>query len=280
MAEAMTFTITGPNGEEQQVSVPAEAVYSAVEGAGYVKPDKVAKDLARRVDTIIKNKGLRDPKELLTDDEFLAQARAGFVKETEAGGAKDQLREALDKQAREINERDVKPLQTKLTAKEEREEVLLGRDLERQIVQAARDAGVQDRFLKSRNGKPPLIVQQLSDMFAFDDDGREFFAAKGEDFVLSKKDGENTYQTVAEAIEEWAQDPANADLLDKTGQAGPSRDRINGNGNGVVRREAGVVVLSEEEASDVPTWNKALEQVGGDASKIRVKRNSERQLFM
>jgi hypothetical protein len=276
--ETMTFTITGADGQEQQVTVPADSVYSAVEGAGYIKPDKVGKDIERRVASIIKNKGLRDPKELLTDDEFLAQAREGFVKAEEASGAKDQLREALDKQAREIENGKLKPLQDQLAARQAKEDVLLARDMERQILNAAREAGVQERFLKSRNGRPPLIVQQLQDMFAYDDDTSEFYASKGEDFVLSKKDGDNTYQTIAEAIEEWAQDPANADLLDKSGQPGPSRERTGNGGGG--RHEPGIVILSEEEASDTPTWTKALASVNGDASKIRVKRNAERNLFM
>lgn len=274
--DTFTFTVAGPDGKETEVTVPQDAVFQVVEGKGFIREDKISKDIDRRVRSIIEKKGLKDPKELLTDEEFLAQAREGYVPKATDGKDGDgaaasakQLHDALERQRQDLLNKEVKPREDKLTAAQQREEMLLQRDLDRQLGIALRDAGIKKSLL-------PAAVTMLRERMALNDEDGEFYVADDKDnFVLSKLGGANTYQTVIEGVMEWAADPTNADWIDAQGQGGP------GVGTGKGRRgeggEPGVITVTEEQAQDGNFMSGVLQKVGGDWTKVRIKRTQSSQ---
>jgi hypothetical protein len=299
-AEVMTFKIAGEDGKETEVSIPNDAVFRAVEGAGFVREDKIAKDLDRRVKSIIEKKGLKDPKELMKDEEFLASVREahGWIPKPDGSTvdpatgetvSRREMQEALNRQQKQLTDeaerkrqalltQEVTPREEKLRAAAEREEILLAKDLQRQILLAAREAGVKVPFLTSKNGRPAPIVQLLADQFAYDDETREFYSSDADgNFLLSKnREGENTYETIMEYVLSWATDPANKDMIDTTGQGGPGVGGSRGRREGA---EPGVVTISEEQAQDGNFMNGLLTKVGGDWGKIRIKRGGDQKFI-
>jgi len=271
--ETMPFKIAGADGKDVEVQIPMAAILDAVKDT-HVQKDRVAADLDKRVQSIIKNQGLRKAEELLEDEAFVAQVLEkhgvkGGTSDDKAAAAK-QLQDAIAKAIADVKEKQIKPLEEKLTAKETREQSLLVKDLERQIVQAAAAAGLKKSMLRPLGkGKPAAVVAMLSDMFAYDDETNEFYTSEdGENFVLSTDPNSGTtYETVAERIAKWIEDPANADFVDSTGQKGPGVSGTKGGKGG----EPGVIFLTPEEAGNHRLWTEAVKKVGGDASKVRVK---------
>ena len=256
------------DGKEVKVEIPDTFIQAAVKDT-HLPKDSVAKDLDKRAQAIVKNQGLRKPEDMMSDADFVAQVleKHGQKRNTQSDdAAAQQLRDALARQAKDIATRDIEPLKRTLEEKSSRERSLLIRDLERQIIQAAAPH-VKDGLLKAPKDRPAPIVTLLEDAFAYDEETGEFYAAEGDNFVISGS-GESTYKTVAEYVQDWVASKENADWL-RPGQAG------SGATGGTGRRgEAGSVTLTAEEASDARVYGKALEKVGGDHSKIRVNRGN------
>lgn len=266
-AEVFEFTVAGENGVETKVAVPQESVAAAIEGKGWVRQEKIGADIDRRVRSIIEKQGLKKPEELLKDEDFLKQARDGFVPVGTGhdGDAQKQLLSALEKQRQDLENREIKPREEKLTAAQQREEALLARDLDRQLGIALRDAGVKKALL-------PAAVAMLRERMALNDEDGEFYVADDSDnFVLSKTGGKNVYQTVAEGVADWAGDATNADWLDNQAQGGPGV--ATGKGRRGDGGEPGTIQVTEEQARDGNFMAQQLAKVGGDWQKIRIKRD-------
>lgn len=265
--EVFTFKVAGTDGTEHEVAVPQDVVFQAVDGHGMIREDKVGKDLDRRVRSIIEKQGLKTAEEFLSDAEALKKAREGYVPVGSGhdGDAQKQLVSALEKQRADIENREIKPREEKLTAAQQREETLLQRDLDRQLGIALRDAGVKKALL-------PAAVAMLRERMALNDEDGEFYVADASDnFVLSKTGGQNVYQTVAEGVGEWAADQANSDWIDAQAQGGP------GVGGGRSRKgdgEPGTIQVTEEQARDGNYMAGVLQKVGNDWSKVRIKRDA------
>lgn len=277
-ATAVTFTLKGADGKDVQVQVPREAVLDAVKET-HVPASRFDAEIDRRVKGIVKNQGLRKAEELLDDESFAAQVaeKHGLVKKSDgapdAAAQSQQLKDAIAKALADVEAKRIKPLEEKLTAKEAREEALLAKDLERQIIQAAAPY-VRKALLKSPAAhKQAPIVAMLADMFAYDAESGEFYVADGKDnFVLStRRDSTSPFKTVDEAIAEWVANKENADFL-LPGQTGPGAGGGAGGQHGAVM---GAITLSAEEASDAEVFRAALAKVGGDVTKVRVRRPGE-----
>lgn len=272
----VTLTVKGPDGKDQQIQVPQEVVLDAVKET-HVPAARFDAELDRRLKGVIKNQGLRKAEELVDDETFLASVmeKHGLVKKGEGApdpaAASAQLKDAIAKALADVEQKRIKPLEEQLTAKAAREDALLAKDLERQIIQAAAPY-VRKALLKpTAPGKPAPIVAMLADMFAFDEDTGDFYVANGDNtFVLStRRDSDNPFKTVEEAVAEWVANKENADFL-APGQSGPGVQ-----GGGGAGGHVGVITLTAEEAQDARTYNAALAKVGGDHAKIRVKRPGE-----
>lgn len=270
----VSFTVKGADGKDLQFQVPQEAVLDAVKDQ-VVPTSRFDAEIDRRVKGIVKNQGLRKAEELIDDEEFLGKIaeKHGLVKKGEGDGKPDaaaasaQLKDAIAKALADVETKRIKPLEEKLTAKQAREDALLAKDLERQIIQAAAPYVRKALLKSSAPGKPAPIVAMLSDMFAFDEDTEEFYVAAGDNtFVLStRRDSDSAFKTVEEAVAEWVANKDNADFL-APGQGGPGVGGGAGN-TGTV----GTITLTAEQAQDARTYNAALTKVGGDHSKIRVQ---------
>lgn len=269
--QTVVLKVAGADGAETEVQVPREAVLAAL-GGEYLPKDTIGKELDRRVASIVKNKGLRTVDEFLSDDEVIAKV---LEANKHKAGAKDepvtpeQIRAAVAEARKEWEAKELSPLKesnTKLTA---REEELLVRDMERQIIQAAAAAGVKPALLKSpRKGVDAPIVAMLRDVFAFDAESGEFFVADGDHFAFDPQgNNENPYKTIARYLEDWVGDKDNAEFV-VPGQGGAG---VSGNRGGG-RPTAGFVELTQEQANDQKTFQAALEKVGGDYTKLRIQR--------
>lgn len=268
----ITFQVTGADGKATEVAVPASAVLDAVKDT-HVPKDRIEADLNRRVQSVLKNGGYRKQEELLDDEEFAGKIaeKHGFTKgaATNDGDAAKQLKDAVARALADVDTKTVKPLTEKLAAKEKRENELLVRDRERQILQAAADAGIKKAMMKAlAKGRAAPIVAMLEDTFEYDQESGEYYVSKGDgEFVLStSKDADQTYQTISEFVAGWAADPANADFVDPTGQKGAG---VSGGGKGA-RGAVGEIVLTHDEAQN-GGYEAALKKVGGDHTKVRVR---------
>lgn len=258
--ELVPFSITGADGKVSEVMVPRTAVLEAVKDT-HVAKDRIDTDLNRRVQAIVKNQGLKTVDEFLADDALVAQAaeKFGFVRK-DADTASQQLRDALAKQRADVETKEITPLKKQLEERQERENALLARDLDRQLTIALRDVGCKKNLTKA-------AIAELRDQLAYDEDTAEFYAADANNqFILSTGPGKGTYKTVEELVNDWAEKADNADFLDKSGQGGPGV----GAGKKSGRAGNGVVTLTPEQAGDGPTLRKALESVGNDWSKLNI----------
>jgi hypothetical protein len=269
--ETVTFKVTGADGKVTDVVVPQTAVLEAVKES-HVPKDRIEADLARRVASMIKNGGYVKQDELLDNAEFAGRVaeKHGFTKGTAGGddAAAKQLKDAIARAMADLDTKTIKPLTEKLAAGEKREKDLRLRDRERQILQAATDAGIKKPLLKAATkGKAAPIVAMLED--AYVEYNGDYVVSDGKDgYVLStSRDPEQTYKSIAEHVAEWAADPANADFVDPTGQRGAT---VGGGGKGG-KAVAGEIIMTHEEASDGTSYAAALAKVGGDHSKIRVR---------
>lgn len=265
--ETMELTGLGADGKEVKITVPAAAIYGLVKET-HLPKDAVAADLDRRAQSIVKSGGYVKRDDLLADEAFVASVLEKHGKKANEGdgAAAQQLKDALARQAADLDAKIVGPLKKSLEEKGKRESSLLVRDLERQIIQHAAPY-VRDGLLKAPGkNKPVPIVTLLEDAFAYDEETGEFYVADGDNFVISGS-GHSTYKTVEEYVGEWLADPVNADWL-KPGQGGAGATGQGSKG----RPGDGSITLSAEEASDARVYGKALEKVGGDHSKIRVQR--------
>lgn len=271
MADSVMVKVAGADGKETEVAVPMSAIMDAVKDT-HVPKDRIESDINRRVQGIVKNQGLRKPEELLDDETFVAQVLEKHGGKPKGGDdeASKQLKDALAKARKDFEDKELGPVKARLQEKEDREQALLVRDLERQILQAAADSGVLRSLLKApARGKPAPIVSMLEDTFAYDAETGEFYVADGDSFVLSTSaDKSTTYKGVDEYVKEWASQKENADFL-QPGQRGPG---MGGQGDrGGPRGGTGSVVLTPEEAGNYATYQDALKRVGGDHSKIIVR---------
>jgi hypothetical protein len=216
----------------------------------YVPKKTFSAELDRRATSIIKNKGLRAPDELLDDEEF----RAKFIERhglDPSKGAKD-FQEQLTRERESLMNREVKPREEKLGKLTERLQRKINRELEAEIMQAAANVPTLRRSLlrATAQGAPAPIVSLLREAFGYSEEHDRWFA-KGKDGFAYPKGGDDPYKSVAEMVAEWAADPANADWHDSQRQAGPEARPANGVGG------AGAVTISREDAKDPAKYRKA-----------------------
>lgn len=267
--DLVSFTVEGENGATHTFKVPRSAVLDTVKDT-HVPKDRVSADIDRRVRSIIENQGLKKADELLADDAFVQRVaeQHGLVKKgseansASAEAAAQQIRDALARQRAEIEQREIKPRDEKLTLAEQREERRLSRQLDRDLNIALRDAGVKKALL-------PAVVGMLRDRFGYDDEADDFFVEdpKTGDPMISSGSGKNTYKDINEFVQEFVEQSENAEYLDRQTQGGPGVSGSRRPGG-----EAGTVTLTAEQASDASVYNQALQKVGGDHSKVKILR--------
>lgn len=210
------------DGKEIDIEIPDDVIA----GAGFTKSETFQQELTRRAMSIARGAGLKDPKELLKDPEFVKQvleatgAKIPDANATDAEGKAVQA--ALDRQRQDILNREVNPLLEKQKVAEAENEKLLERDLQRQIIMSAAATGVVKKGLlkpTTAGGEPP-IVAMLSGVFGYDTDTKEFYVLEGEGFAFSQN-GATQYMTVQEYVDRWIADKDHADFIDSAGQRGP-----------------------------------------------------------
>lgn len=238
------------DGKPVEVEVSNEQIASSGE---FLQKEQFSAELTRRALSIAKSQGYKLPEELVKDPDFVKKvlSEAG-VDLSKQGDQAQAVKDALDRQKRDLTEGVVKPLEIKVTAAEQREEELLQRDLQRQIIMAAGAAGIKKTMFKAGPGGVPPIVSMLMDNFAFDTEKREFYVVEGKDresFAFSQLgDASQPYMTVEEFVNRWAQDKANADFIDVRGQAGPG---LAGAAGRPTNQAGNVVHISKTDSRDL-----------------------------
>jgi hypothetical protein len=170
--------------------------------------------------------------EALKDDEFKGKALTAWGINLDQLAKDGELNAEKVKALRGEWERAaLEPVQTELKKSQEKLGRLTGRQLEAEILAAATSVGVRKEFLRPpMEGASPLLVTALRDRFQFDPETDRFYEidAKTGKPKLSAA-GDSDYRTVAEALQRWSEDKANADYLEKRTPTGP---RIQGAGGG------------------------------------------------
>ena len=203
-ASAPTIRVSH-NGTEIEIPRPAGLLTPQEVADKYVPKGTHNAEMARFRTQLDAVKNYRDPNELLADESFRSQAieKWGIT----PGKTQAQFQEQIERAKLELQEREIKPRETKLAKAKEQIDRLRAKDLKGQILQAAAVAKVEDKYLKSptKNGRP-LIVSMLEDAFAFDEENGEWFAkgTSGTPFAFSQS-GETPYMTTSEFIQIWAQ---------------------------------------------------------------------------
>lgn len=229
----MKITGTGSDGKPIEVDVP---------DGTFVPSDALARDYIPRAAhdqefarLRSQSQGLKNPEELLRDQEFRAKALETWgVKQREP--TKDE-QERIAAIRKELEEAEVTPLRSRLEESDTRVRRLLDRRLESELVQAALGAGVKPSLLTRRDGQPAAITAFFDGSLAYDEESDEFYAfdPRQERFVISAEAGRNggsTYKGIREVVTEWAKRPENVDFLHTQRQTGPGFSGTPGGGNG------------------------------------------------
>lgn len=192
------------NGQEIEVQRPA-GVYTQAEIAEKYIPKAAHNDTMARLRREYEPfKSRKSADELLDDPEFktVATTRWGL----DPSKTQQEQVEIVNRRIGEIREREVKPLETKLTKAETVVANLLEKDRNSQIVQAAAAAGVDPKYLKvAVKGGKPMIVALLDGAFAYDKEHGEWFA-KGvgeQQYRFSQVQGGMPYMGITEFISDW-----------------------------------------------------------------------------
>jgi hypothetical protein len=260
------------NGAEIEIPRPEGLVPLTEVNEKYMPKSAFESELGRRVDGVIRNKGYKLPDELLGDEQFRGKAIESWGLKPDQTQA--QLQEQLKKQAEQLNERELKPLQTKLTAAEKKLAIAQTKDLAAQILQTV--AGkVKPGLLKSpATGAMPPIVSMLTGAYAHDDEHDNWYArgqgASG--FQFSTKGDGTPYMTVAEHLANWLADPVNADFLIEQRQAGPGSKAAGDDAapGGVVKGKT--LVITEADARNPATYRLRKEEAQKKGLEIEIQR--------
>lgn len=192
---------------DQEIAVPKAALTGWVPKAEvddkYVPKAAHNDQMARMRQQLDAMKGLKNPDELLQDQEFRTKAVATWGLDPTA--TSEQLTKQLEKARVELQEREIKPRDKKLADATGEIGRLRAKDLRGQIIQAAAALKIEDKYLKAptRGGKP-LIVSMLEDTFGFDAEHGEWFAKGDKGTFVYSQSGEVPYQGVTEFMTAWA----------------------------------------------------------------------------
>lgn len=239
------------NGAEIEVQKPT-GVFTEKEIAERYVPLPAHNDqMARMRRDLDAKKGFKNPDELLTDTEFRSRA----VKEwgLDPNSTKVEIQETLKRRTQELEEREIKPRDAKLQVAEVQISSLRAKDLRGQIIGAAAEFKIEEKYLKSpTKGGKPLIVSMLEDAFAFDGEHTEWFARgeNGNAFRFSQS-GDVPYQTVREFMAIWVSADGK-DFIRSERQPGPNA-RTGEGATGQVGKE---LRLTQDQIRDISFFKK------------------------
>lgn len=177
--------------------------------------------------------------------------------------------EKITKLREEWHKGTVEPVIAERDGLKTRLDTLLSQQLDQSILNAAREVGIREEFLKPLTpGSTPMIVSALRNQFGYDEEHNEFFEkdAKraGEFAFASKPNGDVPYRTVAERLRLFAEDKANAAYLEKQKARGPNLQHPGGSAGGTI-------VLTAEQASNHELYSKAQAQAAESGGSVVVQ---------
>lgn len=210
-----------------QDAIPASEVQSK-----YVAKDFMESEVTRRAKSMAQGM-VPTLDDLLKDDNHRTKALDILGVKPGKGDPKDPPVD-LSEKFQEWEGKHLNPLKDQNKDLSTRVEALLGKVMERDIIQAAVEAGVRPEFLKPvREGASPLIVKMMSDLFGYDEDSGSFLV-RGKDGsweYASRPSSDRPFKTIGEFFQEWSEDKANAGFLQDQRQRGPGHKE---GGRGVV----------------------------------------------
>lgn len=185
---------------------------------------------------------LKDPAKLLEDDEFKGKALSAWG--IDPSGKAKLTAEQLQEVRESVTKQQVTPLQEQLAKAKGAIDRLRRKELEGQILEAARGV-VRDEFLTRPTPLArPLIVSMLEEQFGFDEesDGWAVKKAQGEGYeYAAKPEHGRPWMGPAEFLAGWAiKDPAKPFLRDQ-------RQKIPGAGQPPANR-GGTTISQQDEA--------------------------------
>lgn len=267
-----TVTIAGAQHEVEidAATLPESAVSEVARTHKLVKGDTFNEELNRRVDGVVKNKGLRSPDELLDDQPFVAKVLEKHGK-VDAAQAATQLTARVESERRTWDEKIFKPVADENAALKTTNSRLLTGILHKDILAAA--AGrVKPEYLRPVGAsRIPYIVAVHEAAFGFDEKTGAHLArtadGQGFEFSTDQKKYGMPYKGVQEFMEAWLVDPANKAFVESTSQPGPGM----GGAAGGSRAESGVIWLSQEEAADMDTRRRANEEAKKTGAIVKTR---------
>lgn len=270
----LTVTAAGAQHEVEvdAATLPESAVSEVAKAHKLVKSDTFTAELDRRVEGVIKNKGLRVPAELLEDATHVAAVLEKHGK-VDAAQAATQLTQRVETERRGWEEKVLKPVADENKSLKDTNSRLVTGMLHGAILAAAGPSIKKDYLTPVGASKVPYIVAAMEPAFGFDpQSGRHFVkTADGQGFEFSadqKKYG-TPFMGVAEYVERFVTDPANARFVENTSQGGPGMGGAGGAGD---RSTAGGIIwLTPEEAGDAETRRRAYEQAKKTGATVRTR---------
>lgn len=245
------------NGSEVEVEAP-EGWLSPEEAANRVTKDFMQSEITRRLAQA--RRGYVKEDEVLESDEFREKALAHWNVQPGKKGLSD---EDVAKIRSNIESTLVNPLKQQNEKLSKSLERLYRQDLELQIVNAAREAGVQEHWLKPpREGLPAPIVNMVASYFgqSQEHDGA-WFLREGDGFAYAKNPSQaQPFKSVSEFLPEFVSSKENATIF-----LGDQRQRVGGNNapaNQGARQGSTVV------GSDPLTFGRNLEAIASGKAVV------------
>lgn len=204
----------------QSHTVDLDAVPTSELQKSYVPKDFMEQEVTRRAKSMAKGMA-PSLEDILKEDDHRNQALKILGVDPKKGSTPEDLAAKYQEwEAKHLN-----PLKEEATTYKEQVQSLRSKVLEKDIIQAAVEAGVRDEFLKSvRPGQSPLIVKMMTDLFDLDEESGQFLVkrADGNGFEYASKPSQDSpFKTIQEFFSEWAEDKANAGFLKDQRQRGP-----------------------------------------------------------
>jgi hypothetical protein len=207
--------------EGKSITVPLPEGYASPEDLKdkFVPKDFHSKRLADEAKRNLKRAVKRE--DIESNEDLKAELlEAWGVKPDGAGDTKTGAAEleAWKKQyGKEVETKQLKPLQTQISKLAAERDVFLKRSLHGELVQAAIAAKIDPTLV---TGKSPLLLSAFESQIGYDEETGTFAARDGEGFAPSGKNG-SLYKSVEEYLADWAADPAHKRFLVNETQGAP-----------------------------------------------------------
>jgi hypothetical protein len=247
---------------DQTIELPAAALKPILEkqiADKYIPKASHNDQMSRMRKELDTYKGRPDADTLLNDPDFKSKAVQAWGFDPKA--AKAEIAEQRTRLLAELNEREIKPRDAKLTQAMTEVQKLRYKDLHGQIAQAASSVKVDEKFTRvpGKNAKS-FIASMMENGFEYDEEHGEWFAkgSAGNKFQFSQT-GDVPYMTVSEYFQVWANGEGK-DFLRSERQPGAEANPDGQRGGPVAGQVGKELRLTSEQIRDIGFFKKMVDK--------------------